>query len=269
MTAAPRWLLAAFLVLAATAVRAQQATPGPVTAPPVVGTPSVSAEPAAPTPPKTVWSEVRVNGQFIAMTFDDGPSKVLTPKLLDILKERHMHVTFFVLGEMVKPHPEIIQRAIAEGHEIGNHSWDHPNLAKMSDEAVKSQLDRTKEVVMAATGGKPFTLMRPPYGSVTKEQKRWIHDDLGYTIILWDVDPDWTGSGPDPSIVEKRILRRHPQRVDHPLARHPSGHHRGDALHLRQPARQGVQVRHRLGVDRHEPAGPSETLRQREDGHRR
>ena len=91
-----------------------------------------------------------------------------------------MHVTFFVVGENAKDPPGDHQaRAIDEGHEIGNHSWDHPNLAKMSDEGVKSELDRTKDAIMAGTGGKPVTLMRPPYGSFTKEQRRWFHDDLG------------------------------------------------------------------------------------------
>ena len=204
MTAVPRWLFAAFVALAALPVHAQQ--PAPISPTPAPSDPAaVSAEPAAAPTPKTVWSDVHVNGPYIAMTFDDGPSKTLTPKLLDILKERNMHVTFFVLGENVKPHPEILQRALAEGHEIGNHSWDHPGLSKKSDDEVKSQLNRTKEVIQAATGGKPVTLMRPPYGAITKDQRRWIHDDLGYTIILWDVDPlDW--KRPGPSIVESRIL---------------------------------------------------------------
>ena len=207
MTAVPRWLLAAFVALAALPASAQQPAPvsgSPAPGEPPAATPAVSGETAAPTP-KTVWSDVHVNGPYIAMTFDDGPSKTLTPKLLDILKERNMHVTFFVLGENAKPHPEILQRAIAEGHEIGNHSWDHPELSKKSDEEVKSQLNRTKEAIMAANGGKPVTLMRPPYGAITKDQRRWIHDDLGYTIILWDVDPlDW--KRPGPAVVESRIL---------------------------------------------------------------
>ena len=152
-----------------------------------------------------MWSDCHVNGPYIAMTFDDGPSAKLTPQLLDILKARNMHVTFFVLGEMVKQHPEIVKRAIAEGHEVGNHSYDHPQLSKLSDEAVRSQLDRTKELITAATG-KPLIYMRPPYGALTKEQRKWIHDDLGYQIILWDVDPlDW--KRPGPSVVEDRILQ--------------------------------------------------------------
>ena len=203
MSAFPfRWTAAAFAALGAiSAARAQQpvATPGPV---PVL---SATATPAPiPTAPKSVWSDVHVNGQYIAMTFDDGPSAKLTPQLLDILKARNMHVTFFVLGEMVKPHPEILKRALAEGHEIGSHSWDHPDLAKKSDDFVRSQLDRTRDEITAAIG-QPVKLFRPPYGSLSKEQRRWIHDDYGYTIILWDVDPlDW--KRPGPSVVEQRIL---------------------------------------------------------------
>ena len=206
MTVPFRWLPVVFAAMACTAARAQQPSPTPAATVSTAATTAVAeATPAGPAAPKTVWSDVRVNGPYIAMTFDDGPSKTLTPHLLDILKERNMHVTFFVLGEMVKPHPEIIKRALDEGHEIGNHSYTHPNLAKMSDEAVKSELDRTKEQIMAATGGKPVTLMRPPYGSFTKAQRQWFHDDLGYTVVLWDVDPlDW--KRPGPSVVESRIL---------------------------------------------------------------
>ena len=207
MTAASfRRLVSAFafaFIVSGAAAQVTAPTPG------AVSTPSPTGGPAAgdtlPKEGKYVWSECHVNGPYIAMTFDDGPSAKLTPHLLDILKERNMHVTFFVLGENVKPHPEILKRAIAEGHEIGNHSWDHPQLSKLSDEAVRSQLDRTKEVITAATG-KPLIYMRPPYGALTKEQKKWVHEDLGYQIILWDVDPlDW--KRPGPSIVEDRILQ--------------------------------------------------------------
>jgi peptidoglycan/xylan/chitin deacetylase (PgdA/CDA1 family) len=148
--------------------------------------------------PRITWSEVRVNGPFIAITFDDGPHPTLTPQLLDMLKQRGIHATFFVLGSLVKDHPEIVRRALAEGHEIANHSWDHPNLGKMSEEAVRSQINRTKEAINAATGGKASDLMRPPYGSLTSAQRRWMHDDLGYKIMLWSVDPfDWKRPGPE------------------------------------------------------------------------
>ena len=199
-----RWFLPAFL-LAARLAAAQEASPS-ATPTPTPAAPLTATETNAPKTEKYVWSDCHVNGPYIAMTFDDGPSAKLTPHLLDLLKERNMHVTFFVLGENAKPHPEILKRALAEGHEIGNHSWDHPQLSKLSDEQVRSQLDRSKEAIMTATGGKPVTLMRPPYGALTKDQRRWVHEELGYKIILWDVDPlDW--KRPGPSVVEERILQ--------------------------------------------------------------
>ena len=101
------------------------------------------------------------------MTFDDGPSAALTPKLLDLLAAHHIKATFFVLGEMVAENPEILARAAREGHEIASHSWSHPNLAKMSQEGVRSQLQRTDDAIKSATGKSP-TLLRPPYGSITE-----------------------------------------------------------------------------------------------------
>jgi peptidoglycan/xylan/chitin deacetylase (PgdA/CDA1 family) len=139
------------------------------------------------------------------MTFDDGPSATLTPKLLDLLAARRIKATFFVIGENVAEHPDIVARAAREGHEIANHSWSHPNLAKMSDEGVRRQLWRTDEAIKNATGTRP-NLLRPPYGSITEREKRWIHDEFGYQIVLWDVDPyDW--KRPGPAAVRNRILQ--------------------------------------------------------------
>src|SRR4029450_2223089 len=96
-------------------------------------------------------------------------------------------------------------RAAREGHEIANHSWSHPNLAKMSDEGVRRQLRQTDEAIKNATGTRP-TLLRPPYGSITEREKRWIHDEFGYQIVLWDVDPyDW--KRPGQAAVRNRILQ--------------------------------------------------------------
>ena len=155
--------------------------------------------------PSITFNSVHVDGPYIAMTFDDGPSATLTPKLLDLLAAHHIKATFFVIGENVAEHPEIVARAAREEHEIGNHSWSHPNLGKMSGDGVRSQLQRTDDAIKSATGKRP-TLMRPPYGSITARQKRWIHDEFGYQIILWDVDPyDW--KRPGPAVVRNRILK--------------------------------------------------------------
>jgi peptidoglycan/xylan/chitin deacetylase (PgdA/CDA1 family) len=165
-----------------------------------------SKEKPAPTAePRTAFSSIHVDGPYIAMTFDDGPSATLTPKLLDLLAARQIKATFFVIGENVAEHPEIVARAAREGHEIGNHSWSHPNFARMTDAAIRSQLKRTDEAIANATGIRP-KLLRPPYGAITARQKRWIHDELGYEIVLWDVDPlDW--KRPGPAVVTSRIVR--------------------------------------------------------------
>jgi peptidoglycan/xylan/chitin deacetylase (PgdA/CDA1 family) len=160
---------------------------------------------ATPEEPSITFNSVHVDGAYIALTFDDGPSATLTPKLLDLLAAHHIKATFFVIGENVAEHPEIVARAAQEGHEIANHSWSHPNFGKMSDESVRRQLQQTDDAIKNATGKRP-TLMRPPYGSITAREKRWIHAEFGYDIILWDVDPyDW--KRPGPAVVRNRILK--------------------------------------------------------------
>src|SRR6266705_3759262 len=166
---------------------------------------SEKSERNAATEQSITFSSVHVDGPYIAMTFDDGPSATLTPKLLDLLAARHIKATFFVIGENVADHPEIVARAAREGHEIGNHSWSHPNFTKMSEDRVHQQLWRTDDAIRNATGKRP-TLMRPPYGSITAREKRWIHDELGYDIILWDVDP-YAWKRPGPAVVRNRILK--------------------------------------------------------------
>ena len=166
--------------------------------------PTPRPSPGTPGSPAISYSAVHVDGPYIAMTFDDGPSEKLTPELLDILKEHHMHVTFFVIGQNAARAPEILQRAVREGHEIANHSWSHPAFGKMSDAAVRHEIQKTDDAIREAIGHSPV-LLRPPYGSITARQKQWIHQEFGYRIILWDVDPlDW--KRPGPSVVTRRIV---------------------------------------------------------------
>jgi len=178
------------------AAQAQYAEPTP--------TPKTENATPHPTGPRITFNKVNADGPYIALTFDDGPSKATTPRLLDMLAKRGIKVTFFVLGECVQENPDILKREIAEGHEIGNHSWNHPNLAKMSDDAVRNQLQRTQDLVFEITGAKP-KIMRPPYGSFTDHQRKWANEQFGFKVILWEVDPlDW--KRPGPSVVAHRIL---------------------------------------------------------------
>jgi len=128
---------------------------------------------------------------YVALTFDDGPHPVHTPRLLDMLKRANVKATFYVVGSRVKLYPHIVARMVAEGHEIGNHTWNHPNLSKMSPDAVRRELNTSRDAIVAATGVKPRT-MRPPYGALTPAQRTWIKGEYGYSTILWSVDPqDW------------------------------------------------------------------------------
>src|SRR4030095_3114000 len=104
---------------------------------------------------KITFSEVNVDGPYIVMTFDDGPHATNTPKLLEMAAQRHIKLTFFVLGECVEQNPDVLRREVAEGHEIGNHSWSHPNLAKLSDADVRRQLQRTEDIIVKTAGIKP------------------------------------------------------------------------------------------------------------------
>ncbi len=145
----------------------------------------------APQKSKFGYSSVRVDGPYISMTFDDGPQPALTPKLLDLLKQKGVKATFFVVGQNVAEFPDVVKRAVAEGHEIANHSWSHPNFAKMSDAAVRNELQKTEDAIQKAAGVKS-KLLRPPYGSITQRQRDWIHNEFGFKIVLWDIDPlDW------------------------------------------------------------------------------
>lgn len=189
----------ALSLIASNAAPAQSSSPA-ARNPPIAPQPSTT-----PAGPQISFSSVYVEGPYIAMTFDDGPDESLTPRLLDLLATHRIKATFFVVGQNAADHPDIVRRAAREGHEIANHSWSHPNLGKMSDESVRQELRRTDKAIHAAIGTRP-ALLRPPYGSMNARQKRWIHDEFGYRIILWDVDPlDW--KRPGPSVVCNRILK--------------------------------------------------------------
>lgn len=141
---------------------------------------------------------------YVALTFDDGPHATLTPKLLDILAERNVKATFYVLGPRVKASPGVMQRMVAEGHEVGNHSWTHRVMSKAPDSVVFKEFQDTHDAVVAACGVAPKS-QRPPYGSMTKVQRSMLKDKFGYPCILWDVDPlDW--KKPGSGVVASRLL---------------------------------------------------------------
>ena len=123
---------------------------------------------------------------MVALTFDDGPSKY-TNKILDVLKKYDACGTFFVVGNRVNFYKEQLKRTLNEGSEIGNHSYDHKLLTRLSKEDFQSEVNKTQEQIVKATGFTP-TLFRPTYGGYTNTLKGYT--DL--TFVLWDVDSrDW------------------------------------------------------------------------------
>jgi peptidoglycan/xylan/chitin deacetylase (PgdA/CDA1 family) len=154
---------------------------------------------------KTSYSRCKVDGRQVALTFDDGPHATNTPRLLDLLKERNVKATFFMVGTNVEAYPEIVKRIVSEGHEVASHSLTHPNLGKMAEGSVTEQLERTHRAIKAACGVDVVSF-RPPYGSFTVTQRAWAASRFGYRTILWDVDPlDWKVR--DSAKVEAEILR--------------------------------------------------------------
>lgn len=146
------------------------------------------------------------SSKYLALTFDDGPHPVHTPRLLDMLRERNVKATFYVLGPRVQSYPHIIRRMVAEGHEIGNHTWTHGNLKHMSDQQIRSEFARTRDMIVAVSGVQPRT-MRAPYGSIYTRQREMVYREFGYPTVMWDVDPlDW--KKPGHSVVAQRLISR-------------------------------------------------------------
>ena len=127
--------------------------------------------------------------KLVALTFDDGPGPY-TERLLDAMKKRGVKATFFVLGNRVDSYGDLIKRMEKEGHVVGNHSYDHPNLTKLSYSQIKTNMEKTAKKVQKLIGHKP-EVMRCPGGSVNNTVKKYAKN-AGIPIIYWGVDTrDW------------------------------------------------------------------------------
>jgi peptidoglycan/xylan/chitin deacetylase (PgdA/CDA1 family) len=133
-------------------------------------------------------------GNRVALTFDDGPTPGVTPSILKDLSQRNLKATFFMIGKKAETYSDLAKAVIDEGHEVANHTYTHPNLARLADSRVEYELKRGQEAVEKATGGHPVWF-RPPYGAFKRPQgKLALKQDLG--IAYWSVDPmDWKRPG--------------------------------------------------------------------------
>jgi peptidoglycan/xylan/chitin deacetylase (PgdA/CDA1 family) len=139
----------------------------------------------------------------VALTFDAGPSEN-SPRLLDILKDRKVPATFFLLGKNhIAKHPDLVKRMSREGHELASHTWDHKILTDISDKAVRDEFRRTDDAVEKLTGKRP-TLMRPPQGR-TNDHVSALAKEEGLAQILWDVTcKDYQTT--DSALIQKRAV---------------------------------------------------------------
>lgn len=148
-----------------------------------------------------VLSKAAGQPKYVALTFDDGPSRKCTPVLLDGLKERDVHVTFFLMGKNIEGNEEIVKRMSDEGHLIGNHSYEHIQLTKAGPEAVCEAVEHTQKQIEAITGKRP-EYIRPPYGDWNEE----LEEEIGMIPVLWSVDSlDWKLK--DTGKILRRVLK--------------------------------------------------------------
>ncbi|MEK5037951.1 polysaccharide deacetylase family protein [Sporosarcina sp. FSL K6-3457] len=128
----------------------------------------------------------------VALTFDDGPDPKVTTQILETLEKYDAKATFFMLGSRVEYYPDIAKNVKDAGHELGSHTWNHPDLTKANVEKVRDEINRTSSIIETVTGTKA-TAFRPPYGAVNQ----MVRSQTDLPIVLWDVDTlDWKHRDP-------------------------------------------------------------------------
>ena len=145
------------------------------------------------TPLNTDFLTEQMYTPVIALTFDDGPDNKFTPQLLEILNDRGAKATFFILGEAAEKYPQIVKAAYDSGHQIENHSYDHPRFSKIDKNELQYQINNTNDIIYRITEEKPV-YVRPPYGEVNDT----VTEQVSYSMMLWTVDPrDWEAEEAD------------------------------------------------------------------------
>lgn len=143
--------------------------------------------------------DLKTNGKkYIALTFDDGPSKKVTPRVLSILKKHKAKATFYMLGKSVEEAPTTAKAVAKAGHEIGNHSYQHANLSKMTSAQAYADITKTNNIIKKQTGAEPLTI-RPPYGA----RNHGLEKQLSQPTILWSIDTlDWKTLNPAATLAQ-------------------------------------------------------------------
>ena len=175
-----------------------------------------AARPAAPAKARPIsrtagpaGSRITTGGKGVALTFDDGPDPVQTPRLLRLLAQQRVHATFCLVGSNVARHPDLVRRIVAGGHTLCNHTWDHDlQLGKASAATIRADLQRTNNAIRRAAPGAKVKYFRAPGGNFTPRLVA-VAGRLAMTSIYWKVDPrDWHHpKGETSAAHRKRIVR--------------------------------------------------------------
>lgn len=176
----------------------QPTKPRPTKPKPAKHTPT-APEPTKPTPAVAgprfggpAGSMIRTGGSGVALTFDDGPDPVQTPRMLDLLAKYHVKATFCLVGKNVQAYPELVRRIVAGGHTLCNHSWQHSlTLGTQSPATIRADLQRTNDAIHDAAPGAKIAYLRAPGGNFTPSYVQ-VATEMGMKSIYWQVDPrDW------------------------------------------------------------------------------
>lgn len=190
-----------------------------IEAQPVTGARAVTVDPASnlindetytTIPSSYVIRRVGNRPGMIALTFDDGPDAQWTPRILEILKREHVPATFFIIGQNGQTDPQLVKRIVAEGHDIGNHSFTHPNMGEIPGRVVDLELNATQRLIESLTGRSTRLFRAPYFGDAEPTTPDEVEpaaraERLGYVTVGLHVDPDdWARPGAD-SIVKRTI----------------------------------------------------------------
>ncbi|MDW7650756.1 MAG: polysaccharide deacetylase family protein [Bacillota bacterium] len=161
----------------------------------------------------------------IAISFDASWGAEFTPRILDILREHEIKTTFFLTGFWIEKYPDMVKKIVAEGHELGNHTWTHPHLNTLEKESIKNELERVHAALTDLSGTEP-KLFRPPFGEYSDKVIE-AADELGYQTIQWSVDSlDWKDLS-EQTIIERVNEKMHPGAI---VLFHNNGRYTADAL---------------------------------------
>jgi peptidoglycan-N-acetylglucosamine deacetylase len=141
--------------------------------------------------------------RIVRLTFDDGPVRTNTPRVLKVLSNYRVKATFFVIGQRARRHPGLVKREYREGHSVQNHTYTHPDLTTLGNARIRRELRATNRAIEAAGVPRPYRF-RPPQGH-TNARVRGVGASLGLIQTLWNVDPhDW--ANPPASMICRRVV---------------------------------------------------------------